>query len=161
MKSVLISILIASSLLSCTSSRKLASEHLCSIKFKRTKQNLDLINKRWSETSIKVLMRQNDHTELDITDQFMLSDIDDLMIFHENGTFVFDEGASKATPGSHQVYGSGSWALYEKESKLVLCTDDYQTVYEVVVLNPNELILHLKESDSRKSYTYVLTYHPV
>lgn len=127
MKSVLFSILIVFSLFSCTSSRKLAADQLCSIKFKRTEQSLDLINKKWTEISIKVLMRQNDHTELDITDQFMSSDIDDLMIFHEDGTFIFDEGASKATSGSHQVYGSGNWALYEKESKLVLCMDDYQT----------------------------------
>lgn len=161
MKSALISILIACSLLSCTSSRKLAADRLCSIKFKRTKQSLHLINKKWTEISIKVFMRQNDHTEMDITDQFMASDIDDLMIFHEDGTFVFDEGASKATPGSHQVYGSGSWALYEKEAKLVLCMDDYQTIYEVMELNPHEMILQLKESNSRKSYTYVLTYRPV
>ena len=132
----------------------------CELNFELTERAQLLLDKQWSETSIKVLRRAGEAQTMDVTDQFMPSDLDDVIIFHRDGTFLFDEGASKARQESQQVYGAGSWTLIEENKQLVLCSQSKYTIYEVVDLAPDQLILQLGIDKPDESYTYELIYHP-
>lgn len=71
-----------------------------------------LINKKWVEVSIEVI--QTDTLSKDITGQFMKSDLDDIIVFSEDGTYEFDEGKTKARNESSQIYQKGIWRINEQ-----------------------------------------------
>lgn len=157
-------ILLLCLLFSCKTSKILthnAWESSCNLTFQPTPKTKLLMHKKWTEISIEVIEQQHDSTDLDITDQFMKSDLDDLIIFNADGTFVFDEGSSKARNESHQIYGKGQWALDETSSKLLLCMKGDLTIYDITTLNPELMVLQLEQHKSDESYTYVLTYQPL
>ena len=145
-------------LIACKSRQITKHDNVCALNFKLTKDSEVLIDRPWTETNITVLNWDENGDSNDVTDQFMPSDLDDVIIFKKDGTFAFDEGASKARPESAQVYESGNWALYHEEKKLILCTDGNNTIYEVVDINPELLVLQLQKSKLGKKYTYTLTY---
>lgn len=163
LKTIASSILFVSIILSCKISRTYkndAFEGSCNIIWQASSDSQFLINKKWTEVSIEVIKHHNDSSDFDITDQFMKSDLDDLMIFKEDGTFVFDEGISKARRESNQIYSSGKWTLDQASSQLSLCMNGEMTIYEIITLKPELLILQLELKKPGKSYTYLLTYHP-
>lgn len=147
-------------LVACKSQRVSPQDNVCTLDFRLTKTSKALIDRNWTESNITRLNWDENGDSHDVTDQFMSSDLDDVIIFNRDGTFAFDEGESKARPESAQVYETGHWSLYEKENKLILCTEGRNTIYEVVTVNPELLVLQLKKSKSGKKYTYTLTYSP-
>lgn len=164
LRTITASIIFASLVLSCKISRIYKNktfEGSCNITWQTSSDSQLLINKKWTEASIEVIKHHNDSSDLDITDQFMKSDLDDLMIFKEDGTFVFDEGTSKARLESNQIYSSGQWTMDQTSSQLLLCIHGEMTIYEIITLNPELLILQLEQKKPGKSYTYLLTYRPV
>ena len=116
-----------------------------------------LTAKRWKEINIEVF----DDSELhkNITHQFMKSDLDDIILFMENGTYLFDEGQSKARDVSAQIYENGNWQLNSEDKTLVLSTKNSTTTYKIQELTDNELVLELPVES--KEYHYVLTYQQI
>ncbi|MDW3191785.1 MAG: hypothetical protein R8G66_05450 [Cytophagales bacterium] len=153
-KALLLSIL----LIACKSRQVATHDNICTLNFKLTQESAVLIDRPWTETNITIMNWDENGDSNDVTDQFMSSDLDDVIIFKKDGTFAFDEGASKAQPESAQVYESGNWSLYHEEKKLIFCTDGHNTIYKVVEVAPELLVLQLQKSKSGKKYTYTLTY---
>lgn len=145
-------------LIACKSQREMSHENACTLNFKLTRESKALIDRNWTETNITILNWDENGDSHDVTDQFMSSDLDDVILFKKDGTFAFDEGESKARPESAQVYETGYWSLHEKEKKLILCSEGYNTIYEVQEVNQEMLVLQLQRSKSGKKYTYILTY---
>jgi len=126
--------------------------------FKLTPQTRMLVGKRWTETSIQTKKLDGDQEFKDITRQFMPSDLDDIVIFNKDGTYLFDEGKTKAREKGAQIYESGTWCICNPGNQLVLGTGPSRTVYEIVRLENDHLVLHLLRPDSE---VYLLTYQPL
>lgn len=125
--------------------------------FKLTARGELLVNKQWKETTIEVLEEERDSVNYqDITSQFMRSDLDDIITFKENGTYIFDEGRTKARVQSAQIYESGKWALTTMEDSLILSTTNSNTTYYIEDLSENKLVLSLPVKS--KGYAYLLTH---
>lgn len=155
-----VKVLVITALLACQSQKRSRYDSVCTLNFKLTKTGKQLVAGNWTETNITVLNWDENGDSHDVTGQFMVSDLDDVIIFKKDGTFAFDEGKSKATPESAQIYETGNWAFYEKEKKLVLCTEGHNTYYDLVSLSSEKLVLQLQRNKAGKKYTYILSYSP-
>ncbi len=127
-------------------------------RFRLTKPAQMLIGKEWAETSIEARRIEKDSAYKDITHQFMPSDLDDLMVFHKDGTYAFDEGKTKARPGSAQIYESGNWCICQAGEKLILSSGPSVTTYEIVALEEKLLVLQLLRTGNEKADVYLLRY---
>ncbi|MEQ8534343.1 MAG: hypothetical protein RIB86_20990 [Imperialibacter sp.] len=96
----------------------------------------------------------------DVTGQFNPSDLDDAAIFDAKGTYVFDEGPVKARPESPQVYEKGTWCIYKGGSQLILTNGPTITVYDIIELKEQSLVLLLHRTNEEIADTYLLTYQP-
>lgn len=54
----------------------------------------------------------------DITSTYVSCEKDNNYIFRSNGTFEFNEGATKCSPGDLQIYDTGNWGFADGETKL-------------------------------------------
>lgn len=114
-----------------------------------------LVDKRWMEVLVEVKHPKLDSTQAtNITHQFLRSDLDDLLIFSDDGTYQFDEGKSKSREESKQVYEQGNWSIVG--SHLVLMTNNSKTHYLIKQLSAGSLVLKLPVKN--EEYYYVLTY---
>lgn len=84
-----------------------------------------------------------------------------MIVFNKNGTYVFDEGKTKARPGSAQVYEQGNWCICAGGNQLILGSGPSITSYEVIRLEENVLVLQLMRTRNEKADAYLLTYQPV
>lgn len=116
-----------------------------------------LTSKRWKEINIEVI--DNGKLHKNITHQFMKSDLDDIILFMENGTYFFDEGQTKARDVSAQIYENGNWQLNSEDKTLVLTTKNLITTYKIKELTDNTLVLELPVE--LKEYHYLLTYKQI
>ena len=123
--------------------------------FQLTAESMTLLDKQWSEVAIKVIEDEPlSEEDKDITHQIYATDLDDLMIFRENGTYQFDEGRSKAVATGSQVYEDGYWQL--KDNQLVLMAHGAETLYLVEKLSADSLVLKLPVAG--EAYHYLITY---
>ena len=120
-----------------------------------TKTYAMLINKNWKEVSIEVF-GADDNLNKDITHQFMKSDLDDIILFNDNGTYLFDEGRSKARNESSQVYDNGTWTFDHYTNSLELLSHEIYTTYQLIKISNETLILKLEIPS--KNYFYLITY---
>jgi len=116
----------------------------------------------WKESTIIAhkLVGQ-DTIAYNITKQFANTDKDDLTIFREDGTFLFEEGHTKYTPQSSQQYYTGLWQLSADQQYLTLSTDKSADRYQVIQLNSSRIVLKLSVNDQESTYYYLLTYTAV
>tara|TARA_R110000737_G_scaffold253865_2_gene263219 strand:+ start:2061 stop:2597 length:537 start_codon:yes stop_codon:yes gene_type:complete len=145
--------------------RTLLTNNTPQCKFRLTQQALLLTNKRWQEVSIEArrlsagaMPTTKDFK--DVTGQFSPSDLDDVAIFDEKGTYVFDEGPVKARPESPQVYEKGTWCICKGGNQLILTNGPAITVYDIIRLEEKSLVLQLHRTKEEVADTYLLTYQP-
>ncbi len=125
--------------------------------FHLTNENKMLLDTSWKEVKIEVYEHNTDDSKVkNITGQFMKSDLDDVIIFNRDGTYIFDEGNSKARKESLQVYQNGNWQMQE-DQLLLSASEEQVTQYQVLTLTPEKLVL--KYRAYKKKYFYILTYH--
>lgn len=153
----IVGVLLAVTCLSC--SRKLVYEQTIPCRFELNETALQLAGKKWTETDIELRRLEKDSAYNEITGQFMESDLDDVMYFNSNGTYIFDEGKRKARPQSPQVYENGKWCLCENGNQLALISGPSVTIYDIVALSENVLQLRLLRIKGEKEEAYLLTYH--
>ncbi len=131
---------------------------LPTLDFELTNSGKILIDKNWREVTVEVINHQEDKNQSkNITGQFNRSDLDDLMIFLKDGTYKFEEGQSKLSTESKQVYEIGNWFL--DGDQLVLETEESRTNYIVKKISPNTLILALPVK--YEDYHYLITYQSI
>jgi hypothetical protein len=135
-------------------------------KFRMSQQAQVLVGKQWKEISIEAKRQVNNAMPSskdyrDITGQFSASDLDDVMVFSRNGTYVFDEGNVKARPESAQIYESGNWCICKGGKELALINGPSLTIYNIVELHDKSLVLQLHRTNEVLADTYLLRYIPL
>ncbi len=146
-------------------SKPLLTKNTLPCKFRLTPQAEMLVDKAWRETSIEAKKDSGDSTHSskgfkNITGQFHPSDLDDIVMFSRKGTYLFDEGKEKARPEGAQVYESGKWCICNDGAQLVLANGPSLTVYQIIEVEENSLILKLQRTNEKVADTYLLTYRP-
>jgi hypothetical protein len=114
-----------------------------------------IMNKRWLEADVKV-MQHPDTTARDITLQFPAHERDDVLILLEDGTYQYDEGATRHHPSHQQVFVKGTWQLDEPKKMLYLTANGSINTYEILEVTDSTLVLKLAITKRTKSYAYTL-----
>jgi TonB family protein len=113
----------------------------------------------WKEASVVAHKLVNQDTLVyNITKQFGTTDRDDLSLFREDGTFLFEEGKTKYTPQSSQKYYTGTWQLSAGQKELTLKTAQSSDTYQILQLDSNQMVLKLFVQQEENIYYYLLTY---
>jgi protein TonB len=113
----------------------------------------------WKETSVLAYKpKGSDTLTYNITRQFENTDKDDLTIFRQDGTFLFEEGQTKFTPQSSEKYYTGTWQLEDGQRMLTLNTNNSTDVYEIIRLDTTGLTLKLAVKNEENTYYYLLSY---
>lgn len=123
----------------------------------KTKTQL-LTQKSWVFNKIEV--KEGTANWLDITSFLEPCFLDDQFIYNANGTYEFNEGATKCDNADPQVFESGNWIFTNNETKLQLGLgiEDSATIE---VLNENTLVLIREEIEDGVVTQYRLTFsHP-
>ena len=116
----------------------------------------------WKESSVVAYkLKNNDTLTYAITNQYDGTDKDDLSLFRENGTFLFEEGKTKFTPQSSQKYYTGLWQVREDQKELILKTAQSMDTYQIIQLDSSQMVLKLFVKNEENTYYYLLTYTPV
>jgi TonB family protein len=116
----------------------------------------------WKESSVVVYkLIGQDTIKYTITDQFGTTDRDDLSLFREDGTFLFEEGQTKHTPQSAQKYYTGTWQVSMDEKELTLKTTYSKDTYQILQLDSSQLVMKLFVTKEEKTYYYLLSYTTV
>jgi TonB family protein len=100
----------------------------------------------------------NDTLTYNITRQFDGTDRDDLSIFREDGTFLFEEGQTKFTPQSSEKYYTGTWQVNDDGHILTMRTGRSSDVYQILRLDTSAMVLKLFVSKEESTYYYLLSY---
>jgi hypothetical protein len=97
-----------------------------------------------------------------ITDSYAQMDDcskDDLSKFNSDGTYTFEEGATKCDVNDPQVWDSGTWVFNSDQTILVITSPDYGTGNaKIIELTSSKLIVTLEETDEGIKYTFTDTY---
>lgn len=113
----------------------------------------------WKETSVVAYKpKGNDTLTYNITRQFEGTDRDDLSLFREDGTFLFEEGQTKFTPQSAEKYYTGTWRLSDDLHTLTLQTGKSTDVYQILRLDTGAMVLKLFVTNEEHTYYYLLSY---
>jgi hypothetical protein len=92
--------------------------------------------------------------------------LDDVKYFNENGTYTFEEGATKCNPSDPTVWEAGTWLFNSTESALVTTHVVPQglsttTSYDILELDENTLqlryIQRFRDPETEQVYTYTYT----
>ncbi len=120
-----------------------------------TDQGRLLVGTPWKEKAIEVVYDKIQQEEnQNITGQFAKTDLDDLMVFSEDGTYRFEEGKSKLRKESIDVYENGNWFI--EDNKLVLTSNHSKTTYLIHKVVSDSLVLLLPVAN--ENYHYMITY---
>lgn len=116
----------------------------------------------WKESSvIAYKLLSGDTLVYNISKQFGSTDKDDLSIFREDGTFLFEEGQTKHTLQSAQKYYTGSWQVSMDAAELKLTTPHGSDTYQILQLDSSQMVLKLFVTNEKNIYYYLLTYVPI
>lgn len=116
-----------------------------------------IMNRQWLEADVAVV--QNPDTVLqDITLQFPAPERDDVLILLEDGTYQYDEGASKYNSVLKQTFVEGRWKVDEAKRELQLTANGSTDTYEIVDVTDSTLLLKLSVVRPSTSYAYHLSF---
>ena len=126
-------------------------------------------NKTRTQLLIENSWRQTAYTQTDgtqVTDLFTGSlpcDADDLLKFNaanntaNNGTYEYNEGASKCDPADPQVFDTGTWAFAGTDQLIVTDANGGVLNGTILELSDNTLKVHEPGSDSTSFRTATYT----
>ena len=84
---------------------------------------------------------------------------DDISKFNTNGTYTFEEGATKCDVNDPQVWDSGTWVFNSDETILVLTSPLYGTVNaEIIELTSSKIVISQESTIDGIKYTITDTY---
>jgi hypothetical protein len=116
-----------------------------------------IMNRQWLESDVSVI--HNPDTALhDITLQFPAPERDDVLIFSADGTYKYDEGATKSNSFLKQTFVEGQWKLDEDQRTLQLMANGSADTYEIVAITDSTLVLKLTVVRPSKFYAYHLSF---
>ncbi len=76
-----------------------------------------------------------------------------------NGTYTFEEGASKCDPSDPQVWDSGTWVFNSDQTIIVMTSSTYGSINaEIVELTSSKLLVSHDETVDNIKYTITDTY---
>ena len=120
-----------------------------------------LCGKNWILTAETVSPAINFNGVL-ITDLYAQMDgctKDDISKFNTNGTYTFEEGATKCDVNDPQVWDSGTWVFNSDQTILVLTSPAIGTVNaEIIELTSSKLLSARNETIDGIKYTITDTY---
>ena len=141
-------------LLACACSKKQVATHAAIDHSETAKM---IMNQQWLESDVSVI--HNPDTVLhDITLQFPAPERDDVLIFSGDGTYQYDEGATKSNSILKQTFVEGQWKLDEAKRELQLMANGSTDTYEIVSVTDTSLVLKLTIVRPSKSYAYHLSF---
>jgi TonB family protein len=115
----------------------------------------------WKEATIIVhQIKDADTVTNNVTNQFASIDRDDLTTLNEDGTFIFEEGATKFKPMSAQRYQKGTWQLDSSEKILSLTFNNSTDHYTILALDSTRLVVRLSVESDDSTYAYIITHIP-
>jgi lipocalin-like protein len=86
--------------------------------------------------------------------QYNACEKDDIIFFKDNGTIIYDEGATKCDPNDPQTGDDGTWLLSADEKTITIDGDSW-TISE---LSKSNFRISFSEVDSGITYTYNATF---
>lgn len=120
-----------------------------------------LTEKAWKLTAQVVsppLPTENGTLVTDLYAQYAACVKDDLATFRDNGTVLFDEGASKCVSTDPQTV-TGIWAFNTTETVLSITLDGETTSYDIVNLEDKKMVVDEEFTDfDGITYTITSTY---
>lgn len=117
-----------------------------------------LSNYVWRETSVIAYTLVSGDTIRDNISKANV-DQDDLTVYNEDGTFIFEEGETKLKPVHAQVYLKGTWKLNEDGTVLMLESDGSVDEYRIIRLDASILMVNLAVDTGEGQYkNYLITY---
>jgi hypothetical protein len=116
-----------------------------------------IMNKNWLEADVLVV-HNPDTTLHNITRQFPAPERDDVLMLLADGTYRYDEGATKINEAHKQTFVEGQWTLDEEKRILQLTANGSTDTYNIVEVTDSTLVLTLAVVQTKKSYAYRLTF---
>ncbi len=84
---------------------------------------------------------------------------DDVSKFNTNGTYTFEEGATKCDVNDPQVWDSGTWVFNSDQTILVITSPLYGTVNaEIIELTSSKIVISQESTIDGIKYTITDTY---
>ncbi|UXE67281.1 MAG: hypothetical protein KA713_01355 [Chryseotalea sp. WA131a] len=119
-----------------------------------------LINKHWLEGDV-LLTEHPDTTVRNITLQFPAPERDDILILREDGTYLYDEGASRDKPNDKRIFSHGTWQVVEQNKRLLLTANGSINTYDILEITDSTLVLKLNITQRSRSYAYTLYFNMI
>lgn len=104
----------------------------------------DLINDGWVLTSFIV---EDADGAVETIDEMDACEVDNILIFDDEGSVKMDEGTTKCDPDAPQVEDGGLYTFIADEQTLLMFVDDELMTMEVLELTDSQLKLRVDESD--------------
>lgn len=95
-----------------------------------------LVSKTWKITELKVTIGTEVFDSLSVLPACALDNVVKILA---NGSYTYEEGATKCDPSDPQVVFSGNWSFQSNETKINLDGD----IWDVVVLSPTLLKIRI------------------
>jgi hypothetical protein len=125
-----------------------------------TKKDL-LTGKNWILTA-ETVSPAIDYDGILVTDLYAQMDDcdkDDINKFNANGTYTFEEGATKCDVNDPQIYDAGTWAFNSDQTILVLTSPSEGTKNaEIIELTSSKCVISQKTTFDDIEYTITDTY---
>jgi len=125
-----------------------------------TKTDL-LSGKNWILTAetVSPAIDYNGNLVTDLYAQMDDCDKDDISKFNANGTYTFEEGATKCDVNDPQVWESGTWVFNSDQTILILTSLDMDTVNaEIIELTSSKCVISQESNFDNINYTITDTY---
>lgn len=122
-----------------------------------------LTAKNWSVITLTVEpaidFDQNGTQETNLIPFIQACTLDDFERYATNGTYTFEEGASKCDPNDPQVYESGTWLWNSDETRLVRNNAGQTSDVLVSALTNSSMTQVLTTVQQGVTYTFTATYN--
>jgi hypothetical protein len=119
-----------------------------------------IVNTYWLEQDV-LIVHHPDTIDRNITNQFPAPERDDVLILADDGTYRYEEGASKFDPLHKQVFVEGKWTVDESRNTLQLTANGSTDTYSIVEATDSTLVLKLEVVQPAKTYAYTLSFNRV
>ncbi len=87
-------------------------------------------------------------------------DLDDIRKFNTNGSYTFEEGATKCDPNNPQVYQTGTWLWNSDNTRLITTASSNVSVDALVpTLNATTMVLVTTVVSNGVTYTETITFN--
>ena len=95
----------------------------------------DLISRNWKITALTGTFPPL--PTIDLYAQMSACEKDNILKISSNGTYVFDEGATKCVSTDPQIIESGNWSFNSTETKVTIGSD----TYDIISLSATTLVI--------------------